>query len=367
RHHGQQVFPQLGREGSLRNKVGLVKEMQTMFQQTLGAQLPDIVTVHGTISVDNSELDDFVIMRGDGIPTYNFAVVVDDSTMDITHVIRGDDHIANTPKQVLVYKALGLEPPRFAHVPLLLGLDRSKLSKRFGATSVTEYADLGYLPEALVNFLALLGWSYDDKRELFAKEEMIRYFDLDRVGKTGAVFNPEKLDWMNGYYIRQLSAEGLLEHGLHFLHKANLVPQGPLPPQLREYLLAMMPLVQERLKRLAELPELIDFFLTDNLEYDAALLIPKGLDKGTTLTALTRARDLLVRMPDFDAAIMDAEMRTLAEELQLKTGQLFGALRVAVTGRTVAPPLFQTIAVLGRQRTMDRIDKAIQQLGTLPS
>ena len=318
--------------------------------------------IHGPISVNNSELDDFVIMKSDGIPTYNLAVVIDDASMKITHVIRADEHIANTPKQLLLYQALGLKPPKFAHVPLVLGMDRAKLSKRYGASSVSDFARLGYLPEALINYLALLGWSYDDKREIFSKEELVRYFSLDRVGKTGGAFDMEKLNWMNGYYIRQLSVPDLLERSLSFLQESGLIPAGPLAPELRDYLEAILPLVQERLKRLAELPGLIDFFLTDDLEYDAALLVQKGMDVSGTLSALTRARDLLAALPSFDVSVMDAEMRRLAEELNLKTGQLFGALRVAVTGRTVAPPLFQTMAVLGRQRTLKRIDEAIRKL-----
>ena len=318
--------------------------------------------IHGPISINNSELDDFVIMKSDGIPTYNMAVVVDDAAMKITHVIRGDEHIANTPKQVLLYQALGLEPPRFAHVPLVLGMDRAKLSKRYGASTVSDFARLGYLPDAIVNYLVLLGWSYDDKQEIFTREELIRYFSLDRVGKTGGAFNMDKLDWMNGYYIRQLSIDDLLERSLPFLREANLIPPGPPAPELHSYLKAIMPLVQERLKKLSELPGLIDFFLTDRLEYDTELLVQKGMDIPSTMSALVRARDLLAALPSFDVDLMDAEMRRLADELNLKTAQLFGALRVAVTGRTVAPPLFQTMAVLGRQRTLARIDEAIRKL-----
>lgn len=321
--------------------------------------------IHGPISINNSELDDFVIMKSDGVPTYNLAVVMDDSSMHITHVIRADEHIANTPKQLLLYQALGLEPPRFAHVPLVLGMDRAKLSKRYGASSVSDFARLGYLPEALINYLALLGWSYDDKRELFSKEELVRYFTLERVGKTGGAFNMEKLDWMNGYYIRQLSVDDLIDRGVPFLREAGIIPAGALTPDLRDYLMAIMPLVQERLKRLAELPELIDFFFVDELEYDAKMLVPKGLDAPTTLAAIVRARDVLASLPEFDDAVMDATLRHLADDLKLKTGQLFGALRVAVTGRTVAPPLFQTMVVLGRQRTMTRIEKAINKLSAL--
>jgi glutamyl-tRNA synthetase len=318
--------------------------------------------IHGPISIDASELDDFVIVKSDGIPTYNLAVVIDDSSMEISHVLRADEHIANTPKQLLLYQALGIEPPRFGHMPLVLGMDRSKMSKRYGAASVTDFANLGYLPEALINFLALLGWSFDDKREIFSLEELVQHFSLDRLGKTGGAFNIEKLDWMNGYYIRQLTIDDLLNRSLPFLKKADLLPEGEVPAETLDYLKKIMPLVQERLKRLNELPELVSFFLEKTIEYDETTLIQKGMDREGTLKAITRANEELHKLGEFDVPVMEAALRGLADEMGLKPGQLFGTLRVAITGRSVAPPLFQTMAVLGSKVSFERIDQAIAKL-----
>lgn len=318
--------------------------------------------IRGHISFSNAELDDLIIVKSDGIPTYNFAVVVDDTTMEITHVIRGEDHISNTPKQIHIFTALGYAIPQFAHLPMILGPDRSKLSKRHGAASITEYAEMGYLPEALVNYLALLGWSYDDRREIFTKDELVKLFSIERVGKTGAIFNIEKLDWMNGYYIRQLDLNDLTNRLLPFLRKAAIITQEELSIEQFEYVKSVAALIQERLKRLGEAPELVDFFFRERLDYDATLLISKGLTPSETRAALVETRARIVAISPFDAPSLEHTMRELAEDLAMKTGQLFGALRVAVTGRTVAPPLFQTMAVLGRERTLARIDQAIELL-----
>ncbi|MBI4322492.1 MAG: glutamate--tRNA ligase [Chloroflexi bacterium] len=318
--------------------------------------------IRGRISFGNAELDDLVIVKSDGIPTYNFAVVVDDATMRITHVIRGEDHIPNTPKQIHIYAALGEETPEFAHLPMILGPDRSKLSKRHGALSVLEYRDLGYLPEVLVNYIALLGWSYDDKREIFTRDELISFFTLERVGKTGAIFNVEKLDWMNGYYIRAMPLDKVTDTVLPFLQKAGLLPPGQLADEQLAYARGVVALIQERMKRLAEAPELTEFFFQEELAYDASLLVSKGLTPLETRAALVEVRQHVEPLPQWEPAMLEDVLRALAVELAMKTGQLFGALRVAVTGRTVAPPLFQTMAVLGRDISLRRIDRAIELL-----
>ncbi|MCL5961251.1 MAG: glutamate--tRNA ligase [Chloroflexi bacterium] len=320
--------------------------------------------IRGHIEFNNSELDDLVIVKSDGIPTYNFAAVVDDSTMRITHVIRGEDHISNTPKQINIYRALGESIPLFGHLPMILGPDRSKLSKRHGAASITEYADAGYLPEAMVNYLALLGWSFDDKREIFSKEELAQAFTIERVGKTGAIFNIEKLDWMNGYYLRQLSLDDLYRRSLPFLQRAELVGEN-VSLEEGNYIRSVLVLLQERLKRLGELPELVDFFFKADLLYDPVLLVPKGLTPAETLAALLQAKERIEAVARFDVAELEHSLRELAEDLGMKTGQLFGALRVAITGRTVAPPLFQTMCALGKDRTLARIDKAVGLLDEL--
>jgi glutamyl-tRNA synthetase len=316
--------------------------------------------IRGEVVFDNSTLDDFVLLKSDGYPTYHLANVVDDHLMRISHVLRADEWLASTPRHVLLYQALDYEPPVFAHLTMILGSDRSKLSKRHGATSIAEYQEQGYLPEAVLNFLALLGWSLDDKTELLTREELIKYFSLGRLSKTAAIFNMEKLNWMNGVYIRRLSLEEFAARARPFLERG--LPSGIERPLPEDYLMQILPLVQERVKVLAELPQLVDFFFVDQLDYDAGLLLGKSLSRETGLQALTTALRKLEELESFEAASLEALLRPLAGELGLKTGDFFGLLRVATTGRTAAPPLFQTMAVLGRERCLRRIARAVQRL-----
>ncbi|HEY32557.1 MAG TPA: glutamate--tRNA ligase [Dehalococcoidia bacterium] len=316
--------------------------------------------VWGEVKFENNTLDDLVLLKSDGYPTYNLANIVDDHKMEISHVIRGEEFISTTPHHVLLYKALGYEPPQFAHLPRLTGTDRSKLSKRHGAVSIGEFRKQGYLPEAMVNFLALLGWSLDDKTELMTRQELIASFTLERVKKTAASFNPEKLDWMNGVYIRSLAPEDFLQRSLQFLERD--LPSEVMPPLSVDYIKQIMPLVQERVKTLADVPELTRFFFVDRLEYDTELLITKGMTVESTRHALGVARQRLAELPAFDAESLEEMLRPLAAEMELKTGQLFGTLRTAVTGQTAAPPLFQTMAVLGRETCLERIDRALDRL-----
>ena len=322
----------------------------------------------GAISFENAMLDDHVLLKSDGWPTYQLANVVDDHLMGITHVLRGDEWISSTPKHVLEYAAFGWELPRFGHFPLILGKDRSKLSKRHGATDVLSYRTMGYLPEALVNFLSLLGWSppaiegREEKAEILSTDDLVRFFDLDRIGVTPSVFDADKLDWMNGYYIRQLPEPKLAEHLVPYLVEAGVLPStGPSDEQIA-YLSAIVPLIRERIKRLNEAPEVVRFFFADELDYGSAVLIPKGLTQDQTCEALVAARSRLLTLPSFDVTTLEADLRALAVELGLKPGQLFGALRVAVTGSTVAPPLFETMAVLGPERSEKRVARAIAKL-----
>jgi glutamyl-tRNA synthetase len=316
--------------------------------------------IYGDVVFENSTLDDFVMLKSDGYPTYHLANVVDDHAMEISHVIRAEEWISSTPRHLLMYRALGYEPPQFIHHPMILGPDRAKLSKRHGSVSLLDYRDQGYLPETMFNFLALIGWSLDDKTELVSREELVRNFSLERIGKTGAIFNKEKLDWMNGVYIRGLAAGDFAPRALPFLEKG-------LPPSVRRpldisYVRQVLPLVQERARTLAEVAELTEFFFTDELVYDAALLVDKKTGREQALMALEKSRPPLEQLASFDAASLEAMLRPLAEALGLKTGQLFGALRTAVTGRTATPPLFQTMAVLGRERCLARIDIALEKL-----
>jgi len=316
--------------------------------------------VWGEVKFENKTFDDLVLLKSDGYPTYNLANIIDDHKMEISHVIRGAEFISTTPHHILLYKALEYVPPQFAHLPRLMGRDRSKLGKRYGATSIGEFRRQGYLPEAMLNFLALLGWSLDDKTELMSRQQFIDNFSLERVSKTAASFNPDKLDWMNGVYIRQLDPEDFLQRSLSFLER-DLPSEVPRPLSV-EYVRQIMPLVQERVKTLADVSQLTQFFFTDRLEYDAELLITKDMTAESTCHALGVARQRLADLSAFDEEVLEEMLRPLAVELELKTGQLFGALRTAVTGQTAAPPLFQTMAVLGREACLERIDRALDRL-----
>ena len=321
--------------------------------------------IWGQVTFDCSTIDDFVMLKSDGYPTYQLANVVDDSAMEISHVIRGEEWISSTPRHLLLYKSLGLKPPLYVHHPMILGPDRAKLSKRHGAVSINEYREQGYLPETMLNFLSLIGWSLDDRTEIMTRQQLIDNFSLERIGKTGAIFNREKLDWMNGVYIRSLSLDDLTMRALPFLDKG--LTSEVIRPLSNGYIREIMPLIQERAKTLAEIPELVEFFFVDNLEYDAVLLIGKKMTVESSTIALIESRRRLQELDAFSEESLESRLRPLAEELGLKTGQLFGVLRTAVTGRTATPPLFQTMAVLGRQRCLSRIDTALQKLHRLTS
>ncbi len=312
--------------------------------------------VYGEVVFENSTIDDFVMLKSDGYPTYHLANVVDDHAMKISHVIRGEEWISSTPRHLLIYQALGYQPPQYVHHPLIVGPDRAKLSKRHGDVSILEFRENGYLPEAMFNFIALIGWSLDDRTELMTRQQLIESFSLERIGKTPAVFNREKLEWMNGVYIRGLDIDDFTRRALPFLEKG-------LPPSVRRpldagYVRRIAPLVQERTKRLTELPGLTRFFFVEELEYDTATLIGKNMTKEDAMRALEAALSRLGSLPAFDEASLEGLLRPLAGELGLKAGQLFSVLRTAVTGETATPPLFQTMAVLGKERCVKRIAAA---------
>lgn len=316
--------------------------------------------IRGEITFKNELLDDFVLLKSDGYPTYHLASVVDDHLMQISHVLRADEWLSSTPRHVLLYRALGWEPPLFAHLPMILGPDRSKLSKRHGATSITEFREQGYLPEAMLNFLALLGWSLDDHTEILGREELVRYFSLERIGRTAAIFDHKKLRWMNGVYLRKLSPEEFLERLLPFLER-------DLPPEARkslsrDYAAQIAPLIQERITLLGEAADYTLFFFLDELSYDPSLLLDRGLSAKDAYHVLHISLEKLEALEDFSAESLEGLLRNLASELGIKAGELFGLLRVAVTGRTAAPPLFQTMAVLGKKRCLRRIELALKRL-----
>ena len=318
--------------------------------------LPDFV--HGDIMIPNDTVDDQVLMKSDGFPTYHMAVVVDDHLMEITHVMRGDEWISSYPKHILLYNAFGWTPPQFGHMPVVLGADKKKLSKRHGATSVTQFRQEGYLVEALVNFMTLLGWAYDGQRELFTRAELIEYFSLDHIHSSPAVFDRAKLDWMNGYYIRALRAEELAERLLPFMTQAGITAD-------LDTLKKIAPLVQERLKRLDEIAPMVDFIFAENISYEPQMLIGQKMNAAESLAALRAAGEILENSDFDDAEKMEQQLRAAGEQLHLKPAQFFGVLRNAVSGKTVTPPLIGVLQVLSKAKTMARVNEALQMLEML--
>ena len=316
--------------------------------------------IRGEVTWQNELLDDYIILKSDGYPTYHLANVVDDHLMGITHVLRAEEWLPSTPRHLQLYGALGYDQPHFAHLPMILGPDRAKLSKRQGASSILEYRELGFLPEAMVNFMALLGWSLDDRTDVMSRDVLVEHFSLERIGKAGAIFDREKLLWMNGYYIRQLSHEDLAERVLPFL-KGGLAPGTDDVD--REYVARIVPLVRERIKTLGEAAELTDYFFRDDIEVDPALVIQKGMDSDATVGALRRALEVLGAAETFDAQSVEELLREAGSELGILARQFFGALRVATTGRNASPPLFETMEVLGRKRCIERIEAVAGKLG----
>lgn len=317
--------------------------------------------VHGRIAFDNANIEDFVILRSDRQPTYHLSVVVDDIDMRITEVVRGDDHISNTPKQVLLYQALGAELPRFAHVPLILGPDRKRLSKRHGATSVTEYQRQGYLPEAMVNFLALLGWSPGDDRELFAMAELIAVFSLGGISGGNAVFNPEKLDWFNSQHILRIEPRTLVER-LEPVLQASGLWRDAFRDTERTWLERVIELLKPRVRRLHDFVDQGRPFLAESVEYDPAA-VAKHLATAEGRRLLDALRETLGGLEPFEAPALESAIRTLAEQRQVKAATLIHVARVAVTGRTVSPGLFETLELVGRERVLARLEAAARPNG----
>jgi glutamyl-tRNA synthetase len=321
--------------------------------------------VYGQVTFKHDTLDDFVLLKSDGYPTYHLANIVDDHFMSISHVLRAEEWLSSTPRHVLLYQALDWEAPRFAHLPMILGPDRAKLSKRHGATNINEYQREGYLPDAMVNFLALLGWSLDDRTELLSREELTEHFSLARVGKTGAIFNREKLEWMNGVYLRRLSLAEFVRRAMPFLDRD--LPESVARPLNEDYVSQVLALIQERTKTLTEVPQLVGFFFVDVPQYEVGHFLKGRLDRSSAVEAITITRQRLEKLVIWDAGTLEDVLRSLATELNLRTGEFFGLLRLAITGRTAAPPLFQTMAVLGREKCLKRLTRAAQVLPVQPS
>jgi glutamyl-tRNA synthetase len=322
----------------------------------------DLIRGGDRITVQNSELQDIILVKSTGMPVYHLAHLVDDHLMGITHVLRSEEWVPSAPYHMLLYQALGWEPPIFAHVPAVLRPDgRGKLSKRKDDVATNRFWERGYLPEAMFNYLALQGWSYDDHTEIMTRAEVVERFTIDRVQASPARWNPEKLRDMNGIYIRKLSTAEVAERIAPYLSDAGMIGSPPSAAE-RAYVERLTPLVHERLEELGEAPELLGFFFRD-VEYpDPALIVQKKMDAPTTAEALRAAHAHLAALETWSEGQLEETLRALAEELGLKAGQLFGAIRVAVTGRTVAPPLFQTLAALGQERSLARIAAAAQAL-----
>jgi glutamyl-tRNA synthetase len=318
--------------------------------------------VHGPIAFDGANIEDFVILRSDGYPTYQLSVVADDVDMAITHVVRGDDHISNTPKQILLYRALGAEVPRFAHVPLILGPDKKRLSKRHGATSVMEYARQGYLPEAMVNFLALLGWSPGNDTELLSRDELVAAFALEGISGGNAVFNPEKLEWFNQQHLMRLAPDELARRVRPSFEAAGIW-RDDLVADRHAWFFAVLELFRPRAKRLDDFAAQSRFLFVDAIDYDEAAVAKHVRVDGIAdhLRALAAA---LGDLPTFDPATTEATLRHTAEARGVKAASLIHAVRVAVTGKSVSPGLFDVIALLGRDRVLGRIAEAARIAAT---
>jgi glutamyl-tRNA synthetase len=332
-----------GEEAALRFRV---EPRQVTFDDLILGQLEEDAGLWG----------DFIIGRSDGTPVYNFAVVVDDHLMAITDVVRGGDHISNTFKQIVMYEALGLEPPRFGHMPLTLNAKRQKLSKRDGSVAVEEYREQGYLPEAVVNFIALLGWNPGDEREMFTMDELIETFSIERVTKSNAIFDFDRLDWFNGTYIRQMEVAELVRLAKPFIEMAGLT----IPDD--EYLERAVALEQERVKKLADFPEALRFFLVEEVEPEMKFLVKKKGTTEETAAALSTVFELVQDFGVDDMAVVEENLRAMAEALGWKAGELFMPIRVAITGSKASPPLFDTMRVLGRARVLSRLRDAMRML-----
>ena len=317
--------------------------------------------VHGPIEFDGANLEDFVVLRSDGHPTYHLSVVVDDIEMAITHVVRGDDHVSNTPKHVLLFEALGAATPAFAHVPLILGTDKKRLSKRHGATSVTEYQRQGYLPGAMVNFLALLGWSPGDDREVMSVGELVASFSLDGISGGNAVFNPEKLDWMNGQYIARMPVGDLAAATRPFFVAAGLA-DAPIVAD-PDRLARLLELLRPRAKRLTDFVEQSRPFVVDTVEYDAEA-VARHLSAPDLAGHLTALIESLRATVPFDESHVESAVRATAAARGVKAGALIHATRVAVTGRTSSPGLFEVLALLGQAQTLARLERLVEFLST---
>jgi glutamyl-tRNA synthetase len=317
--------------------------------------------VHGRIAFPNKDIEDFVVLRSDATPIYNMAVVSDDIAMAITLVMRGDDHISNTPKQILLYQALGAELPQFAHLPMIHGLDGKKLSKRHGATAVGDYQHLGILPGAMLNFLALLGWSPGNDIEVMTLDEMVQLFSPDGLQKKAAIFDPRKLEWMNGQHLSSVPLEELEPRVTPALVAAGLASEGELLADRPRYH-ALLELLRVRARTIDDVVRQAAPYLAQDVEYDPEAWAKTFKDKATAADVLRATRDRLAGLDRWESEPMEQALRGLAEERGLAAGKIFTPLRVALTGLTVSPGIFDVLGMMGRDRSLRRIDETVRRL-----
>ncbi len=342
----RQAHLQAGRKGILRFKT-----------HSDGATVVNDL-IRGKVTFENKQLDDFVIWKSDGMPTYNFAVVVDDALMQISHIIRGEDHLSNTPKQIQIYKALGFQVPEFAHIPMILGPDKSRLSKRHGATSVTQFRDEGYLRQAMVNYLALLGWSYDDAQTLFTYDDLVEKFSLSKVSKNPAVFDIKKLQWMNGVYIREMDLDHLYQIVLPLWQNAGFLAADPKESEVNRAKLILGEL-QSRGKLLTEFEESAYYFYKDQLEYNEKV-VRKVLYKEQAIEILTLLLSQMLKVDDFTQTDLEPIFTEAQQKFECKLGDIIQPIRVAVTGTNVSPGIYEVLMLIGRAKSCQRIKDAVE-------
>ena len=338
----------LGRKSPPPGKTSAVRFLSPEEGKTVVEDL-----IQGRVEFDNTELDDLIILRSDGLPTYNFSVVVDDATMDITHVIRGNDHLNNTPRQIQIYQALGYPLPKFGHVPMIIGPDKKKLSKRHGAQSVMEYKKMGYLPQAVVNYLVRLGWSYGDQEE-FTREELIEKFSLEAVGRSAAAMNPGKLDWLNAQYIKTIELGELVQRVRPFLEAKGY--SHIQPDLLTKAVLSL----RERAKTLVEMADLSEFYFSEEITYDE-----KAVGKFLNPETMAVFNQVITSLSK-ETILKKENVHRLIQELSETRGEplvkVAQPIRVALTGRTVSPPIDEVMEVLGREKVIQRLEKAIEYI-----
>jgi len=314
--------------------------------------------IRGTVVFDNSTLDDLIIVKSNGIPTYNFACVVDDNAMKISHVIRAEEHLSNTPKQIQTYLALGYKLPQFAHLPMILAPDRSKRSKRHGATSVEEFRDQGYLAQAIINYLTLLGWSPEGTEEIFGMDKAIKEFTLERVNKTAAIYDVKKLAWINGHYMRELDLDYITEQTIPFMINKGIITEEYAKNNF-EYIKKTVEISRDRAKTLDELADGIAFFFKDITEYDEKG-VRKHFTKENAAKLLMLGAEALEKLEDFTHDKTEEALRSITDEMGLKASEIIHPTRLAITGRTVGPGLFDIIVLLGKEKTVERMRKAAE-------